>query len=298
MTPEQDSRFLDELVSKVSPAYEIFRGGGDFPVPAGPLVDLIVAEKLHVPAGFAAQAALGAEALTAWGRSVEGAKPYRNAMQLIVDRFPEWWNAADEAGRAALAKYLPQLAPAVADLDPSGVPDLLAAGEATFACAASYSLADKPAVRAIGAVARAGSRDAARCSAVLAELAAAFPISMIEESREAERFLPALGKVVEAAGSGWAEAVELATALVKNDASSAYGVLEAVPKALAVVKSDRQAYLGQFLALVRALGNRVSGVCLKRLPAAAGADVTVERAVQLASRYGVLAAERFLESSL
>lgn len=297
LTPEQDSSFLEELISKVSLAYAIFRGGGDTPLPAGPLVDLIVAEKLRVPDGFAEQAGLGAEAISAWARAVEGAKPYRNAMQLIADRFPDWWRAADGAGRAALAKHLPNLGPAVADLGDAGVADLLAAGEPALACAASYALADAAAMRAIASVARAGRNQPERCWAVLGELAANFPLSLIEESREAERFLPALGRTVEAAGAGWAEAVELAARLVKNDPSSAYGVLEAVPKALAGA-GDKQAYLGQFSELVKAMGNRVAGVCLKRLPGARESAATVERAIALSARYGVQAGERYLEGAL
>jgi hypothetical protein len=301
LTPESDRSFLDELVSKVSPAYEIFRGTGEGEsqaVTAGKLVDVIVAEKLRVPDGFAAQAALGDQALEAWSNAVEGAKPYRNSMQLILDRFPAWWSGTTIAGRVALVKHLPSLGPAAFDVGDAGIVDLLAAGEAALACAASYALADKPAVQAIAKVARAGASDPERCSAVLGALAAAFPISLIEECREAERFLPALGKAVDAAGSGWAEAVELATLLVKNDPSSAYGVLEAVPKALAVAKADKQAYLAQFTALVKAMGNRASGVGLKRLPASSHAAPVVEQALRLAGQYGVNAAERYLETSL
>jgi hypothetical protein len=302
LTPDFDLSFLEELVTKVSPAYEIFRGSGQGqPAAAGKLVDLIVAEKLRIPDSFAAQAALGDHALEAWGNAVEGAKPYRNSMQLILDRFPDWWRGTTVAGHVALVKHLPSLGPAVADVGDAGIVDLLAAGEAALGCAASYALADRPAVQAIAKVARAGAGELERCSAVLAALAAAFPISLIEESREAERFLPALGKTIDAAGSGWAEAVELATLLVKNDPSSAYGVLEAVPKALASVRGDagaKQAYLAQFTALVKAMGNRASGICLKRLQASATAGTVVQQAVRLAGQYGVNAAERYLETSL
>jgi hypothetical protein len=310
LSTEQDSAFLQELIQKLSPAYEIFRSRAEdraddsaedsdaTPVAAARLVDVIVAEQLRVPEGFGSRAALGNQALEAWGNAVEGAKPYRNSMQLIVDRFPEWWRTADIPGRVALVKHLPTLGPAVADVGDAGVIDLVAAGEPALACAASYALADKPAVQAIAKVARAGASAPERASAVLSELAAAFPISLIEDSREAERFLPALGKAVDAAGAGWAEAVELATTLVRNDPSSAYGVLEAVPKALGSVKGDKELYLGQFAALAKALGNRVAGVCLKRLPASTQAPAVVDRAIQLASLYGVNAAERYLETSL
>jgi hypothetical protein len=118
---------------------------------------------------------------------------------------------------------------------------------------------------------------------------------MIEDSREAERLLPALGKAVDAAGDGWAEAVELAAVLLANDASSAYGVMESLPKSLAQAP-DKKLYLAHFVALVRALGNRAAGVCLKRLPG--GKAGVAEEAVTLASQYGVLAAERYLEEQL
>jgi hypothetical protein len=296
LTDPQDNTFLSELVHKVSPAYAIFETAGTGPVPAGRVVDVLVAEKLRVPAHFADQAALPEPAWAAWGASLEGAKPYRNSMQLIADAFPAWWSVADEAGQKALARHLPLLAPAVADLGKEGVGDLLAAGEPALQAAAAYSLADTKSVQAILAVARAGKADPQRCGQVLNALCEQFPISMIEDSREAERLLPALGKAVAVAGDGWAEVVELATALLANDASSAYGVMEDLPKALAAA-ANKQAYAAQFVALVRAMGNRVAGVALKRL-AAAGTSPVAGEAVTLAGRFGVLAAERYLESKL
>ena len=299
MIHEQDSSFLDELISKVSPAYEIFRGTAvEGKIAAGALVDLLVAEKLRVPANFAQGSALGEDALVAWARSVEGAKPYRNAMQLVLDRFPDWWTATDAAGKSSLTEHLPHLAPAIADVGDGGVNALLKVGDAAFGAAAAYSLANAEAVRAVVSIARAGPADRERCSAVLNKLVEAFPLKMIEDSRDAERLLPALGKTVEASGNGWAEAVELATLLVTNDPSSAYGVLEALPKSLAGATADKQEYLRQFVSLVAALGNRCSGVCLKRLPHSAQAPAAVERALHLASLYGVQAAERHLEASL
>lgn len=291
LASEENSRFLEELISKVSPAYAIFRNGG---LGAGSLVDLIVSEKLRVPEAFAERGAMDEAALTAWSKAAAGGKPYRDAIQVILDHFPGWWQNAGESGRAALAQYLPQIAPAAADLGDTGIRDLIAIGEAALATAATYSLADTAAVKAIAAIARAGRADSGRCSTLLPKLVDAFPLKMIEDSRDAERFLPALGRAIEASGEGWAEALELAITLVANDPSSAYGTLEAIPKALAKAQ-DKQAYLAAFASLAKAMGNRVAGLCLKKLPGAGRAQI--DTTLDLADRYGVLAAERYLESA-
>jgi hypothetical protein len=285
---------LSDCVERVSPAYAIFRGGAP---EAGPLVDLIVAEKLKVPGDFAQKSVLGSEALALWSATAIAAKPYRDAMQTVVDYFPRWWQPATPETQAALKRHLPSMAQALADLGDEGVRDLIVLGEPALACAAQYSAADKASVRGVAVAAKAGAEDSERCGALLDQLRAAFPVSLIEEDREAARILPALGRAVSAAGAGWSEVLELALLLIP-DPSSAHGVLNALPKALTKTPGQEREYLSQCVSLIGAIGPRVSGLALGKLPGAANAAEVTKNAVELARAYGSLAAERWLEKAL
>jgi hypothetical protein len=277
-----DPNLIESLIRDVSPAYAIFRHAGP---EAAPLVDLIVSEKLDVPGDFADAGSLDAEALNCWAATARSAHPYRSAMQVVVNKFAGWWRDADSEQRRAIVAHLPQLAPSIGDLLDEGVRQLITAGKPALACAAAYSLTTGDAVKAIVQIAVCGTEQPGVRDEMLRHLAEVFPAEKMEESRDAERFLPALARAVAAAGGGWDVALRIGTHLAAADVSSAYGTCLEIPKAITRAAEPRP-YLEQFLALVTALGNRAAGVCLKKLPASNN-PAAVEDVVRVASACGV-----------
>jgi hypothetical protein len=282
LAAQTDPNLLDTLIRDVSPAYAIFREAG---AEAAPLVDLIISEKLNVPEDFAQCGSLGADALACWGATARAAHPYRSSMQVVLLRFPGWWRDSTLEQREAMKAHLPQLAPAIGDLLDEGVRALISAGQTALACAAGYALTTGDSVRAIQKIAAHGTASPALRDELLNRLAQVFPAEKMEESRDAERFLPALERAAAAAGESWDLALRIGLQLAESDVSSAYGSCLEMPKSIAKARSPR-AYLDQFLALVTALGNRAAGACLKKLPLVDNPALT-EEAVRAASAYGV-----------
>jgi hypothetical protein len=277
-----DPDVLESLIREVSPVYAVFRHAGP---EAAPLVDLILSEKLNAPEDFAEAGKLGPEALDCWARTARSAYPYRSAMQVVLLRFAGWWRDAGPGQREAMAAHLPQLAPAVGDLLDEGVRTLISAGKPALACAAVYALTTGDAVRAILRITSRGDAAPAVRDELLARIPEVFPPERMEDSRDAERFLPALERAAAAAGDAWDLAVRIGLHLAASDVSSAYGACLELPKAIAKAPAPRP-YLEQFLALVSALGNRVAGACLKNLPASNQA-AGIEQVVRIASSFGV-----------
>jgi hypothetical protein len=282
LAAHSDPNLVESLIRDVSPVYVIFRHAGP---EAAPLVDLIISEKLNTPADFAQCGLLGTEALTCWAATARAAHPYRSAMQVVLLRFPGWWRDATPAQHQAMMAHLTQLAPAIGDLLDEGVRTLISAGQPSLACAASYALTTGDAVRAIVRIAGRGVDSPTVRDELLARLTEVFPAEKMEESRDAERFLPALERATAAAGDGWDLALRIGLQLAASDISSAYGTCLELPKAIAKAPAPRP-YLENFLALVTALGNRSAGFCLKKLPQAQDA-AAVEDVTRTAAGYGV-----------
>lgn len=292
---------LAQLSQAASPIYELIAAIPDLEAQreAGQLADLIVSEQLPSPRSLPANPA----ELRALRLSVENARPDRRAMHFLLDSFERWLDALSPAARAEFLETFPKLAPAAHDLGEAGMRLMLEAVNLEpklLGCAAAYAMTTAEAIRAAAAlVHRAASH---HCGGLVDKLVATFPAERMEESRDAEKLLPALAGAAQAAGDAFAPALELALALVARDVSSARGALRSLPGALRGVPAGSEGfYLDDFRLLIEHIGIGVNGVCLTDLPrwyASFGAERTrafVSRACQAAHAFGRIAGQYFLE---
>ena len=312
------TQHLKQLCADRSRAYEILRETADPAVSheAGLLVDLILGEELSLAApmwpGVDAVTALppqqGVAAVRAWRATVAAAQPNRKGMTAALTAFPAWLERLDDTTREMFFDALPKLAPALDVFGEAGITELISAAKACRVAEARTALEfaatycqTTPEIAA-AALHLAVLACTTGSTGVLSELAKHLPFERIEASRQAERLLPALDRACAACGESAAEALALLTQIAESDLASALNTAHGLPKALAhIAPEERAAALEIMRKLVGAMGIRVIGFCLHKLPelyaskGQAHAGRVAEVACAAAERYGVLAGEAVLE---
>ena len=276
---------IDTHVGELGPVYGILQGAQGAERQAGArVIDLVVGERLPLPE----HPGWPAESLPCLAAAVEAAHPDRDCIGYILHSYAGWLDVAGPA-RAKFLEDFPRLAPAAHDLGEEGMRMVLSAlrrDSRAVSLVGVYSMTTPEAARAMARIVDAAPAD------MVARLVAVFPAEKMEQSKDAERFLPALGEVP--------QALSLAVALAARDISTAYAVCRRLP---AVLKSHANAgvYLEDFEVLAGTIGPRVAGWCLKTLPglyAKHGLEAArnfVTLAAQTARDYGALAGEAFVE---
>jgi hypothetical protein len=293
---------LAQIAKSVSPIYALTVEVADPEArrEAGLLADFVVTEQLPPPKSLD----LDADQMRVLRLAVEAAKPDRKCIPYLMERFPVWTAQVSSTARAGFLESLPVLAPAAYDLGDEGMAQVIEAGNvdpALLPCIAEYAMSTADTVRAAARLAqRAASHHR---TGLLQTLVDVFPAQKADESREAEKLLPAMRAATEAAGdAAWPAAMELALELTRNDVSSARGTLDSLPGVIRQVPvADLGPYLEDFRMLVEHIGIRVNRICLTELPAwyrRHGSERTrafVSCACQVAEEYGAVAGQHFLE---
>lgn len=269
---------LDEL----HPAYRAVHTIADptLRTEAAKIIDFALTQHLPVPAIDQASEANGC-----WRAAIQTAHPDRKCVSYILTNFSAWWKRIEPPARPAFLEGFPHLAPAVHDLSNAGMGHVIQAvnrDPRLLPVIYSYAMTTGEAIRAV-------ARLATSCDvAQLQKLVDVFPAQRMEASKDAERFLPALGAVP--------DALPLALVLTEHNVSSAYAVCRALKNL------DRPpTYVDDFRLLVECIGISVSGVCLHELPRwhkQHGAEAThrfVQAAAECGRTYGVHAGQQFLE---
>lgn len=286
MNPLSDNPILSAHVNELDPAYRIFDGVSDerLRAEAAKLIDFLRAEEIAVPLD------LPPDALPYLRAAAEAAHPDRKCLGLLAARFGAWLAQVKPESRPAFLEGLASLGPALADLGDEGMGDVVAAvnrDPRLMACIACYSLTTKEIVLAIAKLAVSAPVE------WLQRLAAAVPVSKMEESKDAEKLLPALAKVP--------EALAVIVTLAERNVSSAYGGCKALPAALKKLDAARDEYLDDLRLLSETVGISSLGFALDTLPGlyrGAGlgrAREFVALAAECARRYGQSAGQAFLE---
>lgn len=292
---------IDTLARALSPAYSALRPfTPEVRGHAAALVDIVVEESLATPPSFADDLALIAAmppheaevVLDAWAASVTAAKPERGTMKFILERFPAWYQSCPPLAREPWLAGMPKLAPAAKGVADEGMSNLCLAMEATgdpytahklIESAASYAMTTDPAIRAIAALQLAAARH--QRPDLWLQIAQSFPAERLEENRDAENFLPALAKMVEASREEAVPALELGAVLAANNASSARAACE---KFAAAAKPG---LFSEARDVIATLGTRAIGASLTKLPNPA----LIVQVLEMRREYGVQAALRLLE---
>lgn len=267
----------------LGPAYRIFDSLSDPALrrEAGLLADLVTSGEYTIPEGFGQPA----ESIPCLRRALETAQPDRKCAAFVLRHFGSWAQSLEGPARAAFLESFPPLAPAVADLGEEGMRlllDTVRREPRTLSCIAAYAMTDKANIRAIVRIAAVNPIE------TLQRLVAGFPLSLIEEHREAEKLLPAVAEAPHAAS--------IAAAMLPANVSSVIGVFQKLKKLPA--EAD---YVEDFRALVESVGVQANGFCLNTLPALRrkhGAEKTrefVAAAVEVARNYGARAGQAWLE---
>ncbi len=269
-----------EHIRELHPAYGLFSILTDAVSrkAAAELIDFLLAEEIPLPEVFHPMP----ESLPALRDAVKAAHPDRKCIAYILANVSKW-------NDPSVRDSLPALAPALLDLHDDGMAMLLEAaaldGRAVSAVAA-YSMTNKAIVRAAAGLALHATRTGRIGD--LQRLTAACPAERMEESKDAEKLLPAVAAVP--------DALALAAAIAQRNISSARGVC------LKLAKLDRTPeYLSDFQLAVEAIGVQSVGFCLETLPglyAAHGLERThafVAMAAEAAREYGSHAGQAFLE---
>lgn len=305
--PLSTEETIDRLARSISPAYAALR---DFTVPqvraaAASVIDLMVEEQLRVPDGFREACARAAslppnEAIVmmqVWRDSLVEAQPDRKTVSFVLEHFPAWYERCPEQVREPWLAGVARLGQAMRGLGGEGMKTLM---EAMACCddhysahklletVAAYAPTTDEAVVAVTAMARAAAR-LGRLDLWL-EIAQRFPPERMETSDEAEKALPALGEILDAAPDHPLPALRLMGALAgENDGTVLQG-----GRKLAVAAgsaSDAGVFLDDARELIEALGIRALGAIVRRRP---GHDL-VESVLDLRAEFGAQAALRLLE---
>jgi hypothetical protein len=290
---------LQTHLEQLGPAYRVFDrlSGPHQREAAAALIDFLHSEQFRIPEWFADPP----DALPCLRAAVKAAHPDRKCIAFLIERFPGWLSAVAPGSRPAFEEELPNMAPAVFDLNDAGmrlVLEVASADPRALKHIAAYAMTTAEAIRAIAAIAH--SAVAHHRIDLLESLVAAFPAAKMEESRDAERLLPAIASAAAAAGPAWPQLLAAAITLTRLDVSSACGTCKSLPKAIARV-SDPAAYLADVDSILGAIGLRAIGLCLKTLPAwhSIHPVENVRRFVQVACaasrEFGVLSGMAFLE---
>ncbi len=273
------------VVELDSPSYGIFEGLDDphLRAEAAQLVDFLRGEQVPMPQG------IPAEAIPFLRAAAEAAHPDRRCLTLLATHFPSWLARLDGAARLVWLEGLSGLGPALADLGDDGMSQVIAGinrEPRTLSCVQAYALTTREIVRAMATLAVDAPIE------WLQRLVAAVPLSKMEESKDAERLVPALVPV--------REALPALVTLAERSISSAYGTAKALPASLKKVE-NRQEYLDDFALLAGTVGLSSCGFVLEALPGlyrSAGASPTrrwVALAAECARAYGASAGQAFLE---
>lgn len=275
--PEQDS-LIDAHINKLAPAYQWLRTMEDPRIrsDAARIIDLALTAKLALPPEPPSDDSVR------WLRMALEQTDDRQCRRALLDNLGNWLNQVDPPSRRVFLEGLPQLAPAAADLARSGMNEVIAA--------VNRDPRLMPCIYAFAKTTREIVHSAARlavCAAVsdMQRLVVLFPLSRVEEDREAERLLGRLG--------GVPQALPLLLAIAERNVSSACGTARKLRGKLL-----NQEYLALFEQIVVATGTGSIRWCLGKLPELVSsnqAGLLVPAAVEIARRYGAVAAQAFLE---
>jgi hypothetical protein len=324
-------RHRDEMVHKKFSIYRIFdeidraapagETGAVIHREAGGIAEAVISQELSMtPEVEATTLALlrqpsdrVASLFAAWRTALEAAYPSRPAMQLVLTRFGAWLERLPPTVRPCFLELLPKIGPVLKEVGAEGIEELLeaavAAGSAE-ACATMLELVGGYGATTGEIVVGAG-RVARRALAwsrpdLLERLAAALPADKTLESADAEKLLPALGRLSELCGAQgeacWTPALDLVITFAEGNLSSAYVAARDLPKSLKKLGSSAApAYLAAFDRLAHAIGLRVVSFGLKELPGlyerygVERAHAFATTAAEAAETYGATAGQWFLE---
>jgi len=321
-----------ELVRAVSPAYTLFDLLANLELDTesraltekevARFVDLVVFQEIDVRAvkvRACAEALLALpypmsrRAIAAWCGTIEAAATSRRMMQEIAHGFDAWIAGLTPPVLEAALDLLPALGSVMPEIGADGVREILAALAEQKTREARERLAR--ALRAYGettgpivlACCRLGRRvSSTPRAAELDTLAETAPVAAMEESYDSERLLPALAALCDAAAAAdpaaWEPAWTLGLRLAQQDHAGALRACRSMAKRLGHIGPDKTAAcLDLSIRLLDALGPRVLGYCLRRLPGRIekhGVETMqrfVQAAVEMAATRGITAAEAFLE---
>lgn len=266
-------------------SYRLFEGLEDprLRAEAAKLVDFLRGEQVPVPQG------VPADTIPFLRAAAEAAHPDRRCLTLLAAHFPAWLAKVSDAARPVWLAGLAGLGPALADLGDDGMSQVIAGVNReprTLACVQTYAFTTKEIVRAMAALTVDAPLE------WLQRLVAAVPLSKMEDSKDAERLVPALVPV--------REALPALVTLAEHSVSSAYGTAKALPASLKKVQ-NRQDYLDDFALLADSVGLSSCGFVLDTLPSlyrsagVAQARRLVALAAECAREYGASAGQAFLE---
>jgi len=321
-----------ELVRAVSPVYTLFDLLANLDLDAesrmlterevARFVDRVVFHEIDVKAvkvRACAEALLALpypmsrNAIAAWCGTLEAAATSRRMMQEIAHGFDAWIAGLTPPVMEAALDLLPALGSVVPELGADGVREILAAlsEQTTREDRDRIARALRAYGKTTGPIVLACCRLGRRVSptpraAELDTLVEKLPVATMEESYDSERLLPAMAALCDAAAAAepdaWEPAWRLGLRMAREDHASALRTCRSASKILGGIGPGKAAaYLDLSLRLLDALGPRVLGYCLRRLPGQIekhGIE-TMQRFVQAAAGMavtrGITAAEAFLD---
>jgi len=277
-----DNPILSAHVSELDPAYRIFDGLSDpkLRAEAAKLVDFLRGEEIAVPLD------VPPDALPFLRAAAESAHPDRKCLGFLAARFGAWVARVQPESRTAFFEGMISLGPALADFGDEGMSDVVTAvnrDSRLMACISSYALTTKPVVLAIAKLAVDAPVE------WLQRLVAAVTVTKMEESKDAERLLPALALVP--------DALPIIVVLAERNVSSAYGACKGIGK----VTASRAEFLEDMRLLAETVGISSVGFSLDTLPGLyrgiglERAREFVKLAAECAVEYGQSAGQAFLE---
>ncbi|MDP2605018.1 MAG: hypothetical protein Q8S00_20930 [Deltaproteobacteria bacterium] len=252
-------------------------------------------------------------ALLAWRSAIAGAYPSRRGMHTILHNFRQWLDGIDPVAQTSFLEALPKLAPAISQLGTNGVQKIIEAIKSSktvdecqmmLTYVSAYGFTSAPTVLGMCQLAQRaiqwGRTD------YLTSLATIVPPERTGESSDAKKLIPALAQLSEACAergeATWCRALDLILTLAEKSYSSSYVTAQKLPRHLQTCSPDAAvAYLEDFCALAKAVGIRIVGFGLGRLPTfykKYGLERTrtfIHRAVLATKSYGVTAGQWFYE---
>ena len=283
-----DNPILSAHVAELDPGYRLLEGVSDERLRSdgARLIDFLCGEQIDVPLD------VPAPALPYLRAAAESAHPDRKCLSLLAARFGAWLGQVKPESQRAFLEGIASMGPAVADLGEQGMGDVIRAvnrDPRLMACVGSYAFTTKPIVLAIAKLAVEAPVE------LLQRLVAAVPVGSMEDSKDAERLVPALAQVP--------EALAAIVALAERNPSSAYGACQGLPTALKKLTAGeaRTGFLDDFRLLAETVGISSVGFTLNVLPGLyvkSGFEPTrqfVSLAAECARLYGQRAGQAFLD---
>lgn len=269
---------IDAHIHELDPAYQWLRSITDPEIRshAAAVVDIALTGKLALPAPT-----LPGDSIRWLRLALERAED-RRCRRALLNNLGGWLAQVSPSSRLAFLEGLPLLAPAAADLAASGMEDVIHAvnrDARLMPCIYAFASTTREIIQSIARLA------VGAAVADMQRLVDLFPFNRVEEDREVERLLGVLGSVP--------QALPLLLALAAHNVSSAHGTaLQLKGKQLG------QEYLALFQKVVAATGTQSIQWCVRKLPELVkthAAEAVVAATVAIASQYGALAAQAFLE---